>query len=275
MTAALVKELQNRKAPATSSNLVLRLIQVQESPFRQFLAFDAFMVMFTILMQSPVKALALIISMYLHEYGHGVWFGLFKVDYKVRLLFPLGAVAVPSTQDEMTKSDQLHMNKLCYLLMGGPAVNVALLFLANLMIPISDGIYREFWVGMRELNGMLAISNLIPIWKLDAGQMVNLFFNSLSEKWDRIVAICSTIIGVGLLSIIIRPYVQDLTHFAYGLYINFGVVFFIVIFIIGMMYKHAHDKAEYHGHALALSVKQIIWHNAIWFVLVIVTLRLL
>lgn len=280
--------VKNVQATIKEKGLIWALIYWQTGRLQQILAFAGFLILFSLVFGSRIDAFAFIVSMYLHEAGHAMVFKWTKIDHRVLLLFPLGAVAAPINKEEDAKSDLLHWNAISWLLHMGPMVNVILMVaspfiaagLQNMHVDWTLHGYNHwndlviFFQKMGPINALLAVFNLIPFWNMDAGQLFKVIFSSLDEKEDQILLwSIFAIVGAGFTMILVPAFVNLSLNLAiYGILVNWGWVIFVLFMLVGLNKKSKLDKPEHAESPQAMSNLQVYMHLAIFAAMAIITL---
>lgn len=260
---------KNDKLPAVDpQQFIWKLINLWDSPIRQFFGFLGFLILFRWVMGGFVPSLLLIISMILHEVGHGFILNYGKIRYKIFFLFPLGAVAAPINEIENLKSDHLPANTLAWLMQAGLLVNVFLLILGRLMIQVDNSMINNLGKDLVYINLLLAVFNILPVWTLDAGQLFHVIYSSLEEVFDAWLMWIFIMLAGGILVLIgvATTWQRSLLQ----LLKNIGWVTFLAVFIIGMIRKAAKDDVTYPETGVAMSKPQIALQLAIYFGMVLV-----
>lgn len=174
------------------------------------------------------------ISVVLHEFGHTATARFFRVDVKRIILWPLGGVALLSRKPEKP------LHKLM-INIAGPLVNillaigcivlfVAALILVHALAPLyvfqtvyESDLLKDMVVQLAALNIVLAILNLLPIYPLDGGAILNalmeLIFNRSIANTITIVVGAPLLLGLVILAVMGRDFISLLfcVFFALGL----------------------------------------------------------
>lgn len=229
--------------PAEGQSLIWWLVEKQNVWWKQVFAFFGFIIMFRLFSFTPQQALIMVVCMYLHERGHAHCFRANGIDHYTLFIFPLGAAAIPANQAENERSDQLPWYLLGVLLLAGPAVNVALMVIGRLTVNfgVIDSLIS---VGndLIYINGLLAFMNLIPIWKVDGGQLFKLIYSSLSERHDRVLTLSLTISAAVISVYLLGSFGwYSLNHLLVGYFTNWSVITFAVIFVMCAWYTQGKD----------------------------------
>jgi len=246
--------------PAEGQSLVWRLIALQRPWPIQIIAFVAFVLTFRFVFNWTWSlALAMIISMFLHECGHAFVFWWAKIRFLILFLFPLGAVAAPIDQAEDARSDELHWWTIAWLLQAGPAVNVALMLIFTAMQRVSTGDVLVFARDMVYVNGLLAVMNLIPVWTLDAGQLFRVIYSSLEEHEDNwLTGFLLSSVLLLLLAIVGVPGLVSWALLLANTLTRFGWVFFLLIFTVAILNKQGRDDPLHALSAQAMTNVQVL-----------------
>jgi hypothetical protein len=220
---------------------------------------------------------ALIISMFLHECGHGLVFGLARIRYIILFLFPLGAVAAPINKEEDARSDKLHWYTISWLLQAGPAVNVLLILLFLALRPVfqqtfSGAILPQFAQDMIYVNGLLAAMNLVPLWTLDAGQLFKVIYSSLEEREDNWFTGLLLSGAIVLLAIIGFPGFVSWAFILRNTFFRLGWVVFLLTFAVGLLNKQGRDDPLHAYSKQAMNNRQVLIQLVVYVVQVGITL---
>lgn len=229
----------------------------------------AFILLFAVSFNSTEAGVAMALSMVIHELGHAYVLAENGILWKILWLFPLGAVASPNGHEENHKSNQLAWWRLSWLMLAGPATNVALMALGASMVyanvlPIWGGAFIT-------VNGYLLALNLIPLGALDAGQHFKLIFSSLKKK-DEVYLMFSIMIILGCLwgVLVYLGYGNMLLAIVKNLgWFGTGVIVMISIFFTSFKDDEAHAESP-----LAMTHNQVLIATASYFALVFLTLFL-
>jgi Zn-dependent protease len=268
------------KIPSNTS-LIWWLLEVQKAPRRQILSVIGILLIYGGLFFIQTRTLAgaislsvnLLIGMTLHESGHWVFFPLNGIRGVIRFLFPLGAIAAPVSKEEDARSDMLPWWNIGWLIQGGPAMNVLLMVVGHLIVRLDDPIAAQFGRDMILLNGWLAISNLFPLGKLDAGQLYHCIFSSLEERFDHLVAWLVTAVSLGIVGWV--AWSMNVWTILGNLLTNFGLVLFFLLLPASIWHAQKLDKPEHANSRQAMSKWQAAVHIAVHLTMVIAALRLM
>ncbi|MDQ3009018.1 MAG: M50 family metallopeptidase [bacterium] len=243
------------------NNLIWWLVNFWDGGLKQFIAFVLFYLLFRAFSFTASMAIVMVISMYLHEVAHGWIFRYSEIEHKVLFLFPLGAVAAPANAEENKRSDLLVWWRLALLLMAGPAMNVLLMFLGKALLLHGDlgtglTMYAHDIVSM---NALLFFMNMIPVWKLDAGQFFKLIYSSLREHHDRLFSVAFTLVTIVMITItFVQVPVFDLTNVVGTLIKNFGWMALTIVFTVSIWHTQSKDDPKMAESALRLTTPQIV-----------------
>ncbi len=236
---------------------IWKQIEYWKSPLKQVIAFILFWVMFGAAYHSVEMGLVFLASMYAHEAGHAYVYRVNGIKNRVRLLFPLGAVAAPESKDEDVKSDKLPWNNVGWITQAGLIGNVILMFvgLGFKLIPLPFTV--ELGKNIVAANVYLAVFNLLPVWNLDAGLLFKVVFSSLGETGDKIVAWLITLIGAAAILVALinsgGPW-QVLIN----LVSNMGWIAFAIVVTIGVIRKSTKDDPSYYLSTQAMRLPQVV-----------------
>ena len=221
-------------------------------------------------------SLALLLQMYLHEMGHLFVFRRNGIRSRVWWLFPLGAVAAPINREENKKSDLLSWWKIAWLLQAGITVNVGLMGVGFLLRAQPVPWLANFGENLLYNGGILAISNLIPLWQLDGSLLYNVIFSSLKEKDD--IRVSLILVGVLALAIFAAFWSTNQLGF-WQLVITFfkHLGWFVVLIIIatGIWHRQGMDNPMYSASAQAMTRRQAAIHILFYIALLYLSLRLI
>lgn len=252
-------------------NLVWGLINKQGNPKGQLLAFLGFMGILTLAYWHPVPALAFIVAMYGHEWGHWLIFTIKGIVAHVWLLFPMGAVAAPKDKAEDARSDQLPWWDIAWMLQAGPAMNFVMMLIG--FIFLSAGIWPTFGRELILINGMLGAFNLLPLGNLDGGQFFHVIYSSLKERYDVIVAIVATLLSIAMILVLFNsPLGLGFIGGFFGLFTKWGYSVFLVSFAAGIWHKQGKDNPLHSKSLQAMTVKQVIIQVVFYIILTAATL---
>ncbi len=222
-------------------------------------------------------SLALLIQMYLHELGHAFVFTNAGIKNRIWWLFPLGAVATPIDKDENARSDKLPWWTIAWLLQAGPTMNVILMIV---------GFYLQHitflpWVGSFGQNllytgGLLAISNLLPVWQLDASHLFKTLFSSLKKEDDIKLAWVLILVLVGIVALAFWS-AGSIGFWDLLIVLVTRLSWLIVIPIVagGVWHHQGSDNDEYAQSNQAMTKRQVVIHVLWYMMLLFLSLRLL
>ncbi|MGB7537876.1 MAG: site-2 protease family protein [Anaerolineales bacterium] len=219
--------------------------------------------------------LALVLQMFFHELGHLFVFRQNGIRSRIWWLFPLGAVATPVDREEKRKSDSLPWNAVAWLLQAGILANVAVMVIGSLLRSASGGWPAVFGADLLTAGGVLAISNLIPIGKLDGAMLYTVIFSSLKEKDDLRVA-------RGLAAVLIVAVLAAVVSFAFLGFSDLIIAFFLrtgwfavfALIAAGIWHRQGLDNPAFAGSAQAMNRRQALVHILFYIALLYISLRL-
>jgi len=267
-----------------SKGLVWWLIEKEGAWWIQGLSPMLFLFLFTVCFWLPLrdagKALslgfALILQMYLHELGHLFVFRQNRIRSRVWWLFPLGAVAAPVSLEENAKNDALPWGSIAWLLQAGVTLNVGMMCVGSMLQTVPIRWLADFGGDMLLAGGILVISNLIPLWKLDGSLLYHVIFSSLKEKEDIRVAL-------GLLTAMVLAILAAFWSISQLGFWELVVAFFrrmgwfVVIPVIatGIWHRQGMDDPTYSTSTQAMTRRQSIIHILLYIALLYLSLRLI
>lgn len=253
-----------------------KLVDWHRPWYRQVFAIIGFSIMFYFMYGGNVNmAIGTLIGMYLHEQGHAMVFRIAKVRCFTLFIFPIGAAAGPYDEKEKVKADALPWNTVAWLLHMGPLVNVLLLIIGHVAQQMTSGAWAVFFGDFKTINALLAITNLLPVSKFDAGQLRKLFYSSLRENHEWIVnGIITVMAAIFFGALIWAPGLADWRYYVLNILKNFGWLLFIIVFVAGIWHGQNLDKPEHADSKQAMSGLQMGVHffvymaitcTALWF----------
>ncbi len=272
-----VKRLWKRvQSLPKGQDLIWWLIEKQRAVWKQIIAFILFVVLFRVTTFTFLQAIIMVISMYLHELGHASIFYLTKIKFVLLYIFPLGAVAAPSTREENEKSDKLPWWQLGVLLLAGPLVNLILMFVGRLLTWTDTELLKQLGSDLVFINSLLLFMNIIPIWHLDAGQFFKLIYSSMIEKHDRLLSSVFTffILGVTVFTLF-KIGSFDMTYTVGQLIHNFNWIVFGLVFVICSWYTQGKDDPSHSQSDQRMTFQQSIPLLAGYFFIVVSALMVL
>ncbi|MBS4173694.1 M50 family metallopeptidase [Bacillus sp. FJAT-49736] len=116
------------------------------------------------------EMLTLLFILFVHEMGHGIMAHFFSWRIKKISILPFGGVA------EMDEHGNRPLKEEFLVILAGPLQHVwlgALAFLLWSLDAISSHLFHMFM----EFNVMILLFNLLPIWPLDGGKLLQLLFS--------------------------------------------------------------------------------------------------
>ncbi|WP_071460264.1 M50 family metallopeptidase [Bacillus massilinigeriensis] len=124
-----------------------------------------------------IELLLLLLIIFVHELGHAAAASHFSWRIRRITLLPFGGVA------EMDEHGNRSLMEETIVVAAGPFQHLWLAGLSMLLYEV--GILPEYWhTRFMDFNKMVLLFNLIPIWPLDGGKLLLLFF-SLWEPFGR------------------------------------------------------------------------------------------
>jgi Zn-dependent protease/CBS domain-containing protein len=135
-----------------------------------------------------VTAIALFVSVLLHELGHSVVALRYKIPVRSITLFLFGGVAQIGTEPPSAKAD-------FFVAIAGPFVSLVLAVVFYLVQPLVVGI--EPLLGLAEylayINLALVLFNLVPGYPLDGGRVLRAFVWSITGNMRRATLIAANL----------------------------------------------------------------------------------
>lgn len=222
-------------------------------------------------------SLALLIQMYLHELGHAFVFTDAGIKNRIWWLFPLGAVAAPINKDENARSDELPWWTIAWLLQAGPTMNVILMFVGALLKQVEALPWiASFGQSLLYTGGLLAVSNLLPVWQLDASHLFKTLFSSLKKEDDIKLAWAISIVMGGA---IMLAFWSAGTIGVWGILIVLvtRLGWFITIPLVagGAWHHQGMDNDDFAMSHQAMTKRQVVIHILWYIMLLYLSLRLL
>jgi len=237
-------------------NTLYWFIEKERKWWIQLLSFAGFLLVFWAIYRSFVPAAALMLAMVLHEIGHYLVFRLSGIKTVLMFLFPLGAMAAPTTEDENKRSDLLPWWNIGWLLLTGPLMNVIQMAVGWYLI--SNGIWVVFAQQMVYVNLILAVFNLIPVSNLDGGQFFKVIYASLNEKEDRLFQGITIFVYIFSMAILFVPAYGNLGSFLVMLWKNALWILFVFVLALGSAIKHKKDVAKHAESSQAMTNGQVV-----------------
>jgi hypothetical protein len=260
------------------------LISKENKPWVQTIAPFVFLAGFTAIFglsygnydQALSMALALILQMYCHEQGHAFIFRISKIACKVLWLLPLGAVAAPVNREEDARSDRLPWFTIACLTQAGITANVLLMAVGvGLHAVAGNGWFGRFGQDLVMMGGVLAITNLFPVWQLDAKLLFKVIFSSLDELADRRFSITvSLIVLLVVAAAILFGGGMDFWTILIAAVFRFGWILALFIMIAGMWHQQGIDDPTYAASPQAMTRIQAVIHMVWYICLLYISLRL-
>jgi Zn-dependent protease len=266
------------------ADFVWRIIALERAAWIQALSPLMFLALFTACCWLPLRdlglafglSLALLLQMLFHELGHLFVFRRNGIRSRIWWLFPLGAAAAPVDRDENRKSDSLPWNAVAWLLQAGVMANVLLMAAGSLMRGALPGWAARFGGNLLMAGGILAISNLIPIAKLDGGLLFHVIFSSLKEKDDRRVAAgLAALLAAAVLLAAGSIAWLDLGDLISAFFLRSGWFVVFAVIAAGIWHRQGMDDPAYSASAQAMSRRQALVHILGYIALLYISLRLI
>ena len=233
------------------------LIEKENKWWVQVLAFMGFLLLFWAISGTIEGIVAWFLAIVLHEFGHYLVFRKSGIKMFLILLFPLGAMAAPISEEENKRSDELSWWNIGWLLLAGVTLNIILALVGLLMT--QNNFLPEFGHQLFEINVALAIFNILPIGTLDGGQFLKVLFASLDEKQDKLLVVAVLMICVAAIFFIFLPTNGDLSKMLLTLltFKNFLFVVFLFIFAGSVITKHKKDNPKFDASKQKMNLQQI------------------
>lgn len=253
------------KEVTKNDKLVLRLLAIQDSPFKQLLATLGLLLIFRLAFANWSMSIVLFVSVLFHEAAHAAVFTANHIGNKVRIIFPLGAIALPINEEENRKSDLLPWYNIGWLLQVGTIGNVVLMLAGYLLLRAGFKIGSELIF----VNSILAISNLLPVWKLDTAQLYFVIFSSLKEGDDKVLSIALTVFGLGAALALMVPIAGWNYWLLLGnLILKSPWLLLISIIVAGIWHSQGKDDPKSADSKQAMSGKKVVIHVFVYVITV-------
>ncbi|MBN2084520.1 MAG: hypothetical protein JW748_04795 [Anaerolineales bacterium] len=218
---------------------------------------------------------ALVLQMYIHELGHLFVFRQNGIRSRIWWLFPLGAAAAPVDRAEKRKSEALPWNDVAWLLQAGIMANVACMLAGSLLRSASTGWPAGFGGDLLTAGGVLAISNLIPLGKLDGGLLFHVIFSSLQEKDDvRVARGLAAILILAVLAAVVSIAWLGLGELIVAFFVRSGWFAVFALIAAGIWHRQGMDDPAHAGSAQAMTRRQALVHILYYIALLYISLRL-
>lgn len=261
-------------AQQKGQKFIKRLSKFESPWYFQILAFFGLFALFYLFTgQNYSIAINVMIGMFLHECSHAFVFARNKIPFKIQFLFPLGAAAMPANDEADKLSDRLPWWNISWLLQAGPLANILLMLVGTFLDNSGVTQIAQFGRDMIFVNGLLGISNLVPIWQLDAGQLYFVIFSSLREKYDMFITKFSIALTILVITVLIIPPV--LTHDVLGVAKNLWgggktilLLICLVVFAAGMWHNQGRDDPKLADSIQAMSLRQVLIQMIVYFLVV-------
>lgn len=126
-------------------------------------------------------ASALITVLVIHEAGHLLAFEANGIPARMFFLVILGGAS--PIRGYQSKFEQLPSERKASIILAGIGGNFIVMFGAYLLLQFNYLTYLEF-LKILNLNGVLILWNLFPLWIFDGGHFAKLLFDSIPEDKD-------------------------------------------------------------------------------------------
>jgi Zn-dependent protease len=262
---------------------VWRLIDKEGSWWMQAISPALFLALLTICCWLPLRnfgrsfslGLALVLQVFIHELGHLFVFRQNGIRSRIWWLFPLGAAAAPVNREENRKSDSLPWNTVAWLLQAGIMANVAVMVIGSLLRGVSVQWLAEFGGNLLTAGGVLAISNLIPVGKLDGSLLFHVIFSSLQEKDDaRVARGFAAILVLVILAAVVSIAWLGLAERIVAFFIRTGWFVVFALIAAGIWHRQGMDNPAYAASSQAMTRRQALVHILYYIALLYIALRL-
>jgi Zn-dependent protease len=220
-------------------------------------------------------ALALVLQVFIHELGHLFVFRQNGIRSRIWWLFPLGAAAAPVDREENRKSDSLPWNTVAWLLQAGIMANVALMAAGSLLRGVSVEWLAGFGGNLLTAGGVLAISNLIPVGKLDGSMLYLVIFSSLKEKDDaRVAGGLGVILILAVLAAVVSIAGLGVADRIVAFILRMGWFAVFAFIAAGVWHRQGMDNPAHSASAQAMTRRQALVHILYYIALLYIALRL-
>jgi Zn-dependent protease len=153
--------------------------------------------------------------------------------------------------------------------------NVALMVVGSLLRNASTGWLADFGGDLLTAGGVLAISNLVPLGKLDGSLLFHVIYSSLREKDDRRLA-------WGLAAILVLAVLAAVGSIAWLGYTDRIIAFFVrmgwfavlALIAAGIWHRQGMDNPAYAASAQAMTRRQALVHILYYIASLYIALRL-
>ncbi|OGG08437.1 hypothetical protein A2154_01050 [Candidatus Gottesmanbacteria bacterium RBG_16_43_7] len=195
---------------------------------------------------------------------------------------PFGFVAVPVTDQEDARCNQLPLWNLSLFGSIGICINILLLALGYLLASADIGSWSVFGRTLLLINGFLVLSNMIPLWNLDAMLFMSFIFKSLKREYRRTYFLIITNIALIILVCLINIRANS-GWLALGNFLLYWKWSLTLILIVAgsLLCMRKTNNAAAISTAVNISESQLMTHRqvavltAVYLSLVILTLFLL
>jgi Zn-dependent protease len=282
--AELTKKLLNplRYIPK-GQDFIWWLIEKERRSMLQAAAPLIFLALFTLVFWLTFKevgrsvslAFALTMQMYLHEQGHAFVFRKTGIQCKVWWLIPLGAVAAPIDREEDARSDRLPWYSIAWITQAGVTVNVILMIVGLVIKSSRIVLLSRFGSDLVYAGGMLAISNLLPFWQLDARLLFKVLFASLKENDDiRYAGGILLLAFLGAVGIFFSAGELSFWPILAAILLHFGWLLILAVIAAGIWHQQGIDDPTLSASPQAMTRSQALMHVLWYAMLFYVAMRL-
>ncbi|RLQ98065.1 M50 family metallopeptidase [Falsibacillus albus] len=166
----------------------------------------------------------LVLIIMVHEMGHGVMAHFFSWRIKKIVLLPFGGVA------EMDEHGNRPLKEEWLVILAGPIQHIwmaLLMYFLNNEGAVSESSFALFM----NFNMMVLLFNLMPIWPLDGGKLLLLFFSTFqpfSAAFNRVL----------IISLIIMILLHGSVMFIFPFQLNLWIVMTYLYFSLWKEWKH-------------------------------------
>ena len=197
-------------------------------------------------------ASALTIAMIIHESAHLIAFEVNKIPAMMLFLVILGGARPLPKYD--SKFKQLPWERQAIIMLAGVIGNFAVILGAYLCSQYNYLTYNDF-LRISNMNGLLILWNLFPLWIYDGGRFAKLFFDSVSEDSDMKYAIVLGAIFIGVL--ITLSIIWGKFEFIY-----------VWLFLFGIQHKATRDDPYGSENPKAIPKSHQKWWAALYLLII-------
>jgi len=165
------------KNPRGYINLLHWYASLHNSPLMQLLniVIIVSLIIFEILIHHSFFSLIFVSSILLHEIFHAFVPWIKGIKVKILVFFPLAMMLLPITKEENEKHDNMGAKWLFLAIILGPLANFIILALATILDNYWGDFFDIFNLAIY-INGILLISNLVPLFNTDACIIYKILF---------------------------------------------------------------------------------------------------